>query len=294
MSLWVSSPAKINLFLYVTAKRPDGYHDLCSLMCKVGLVDEMAFKFKKDKIAVSCSDPRVPSGPQNLAHKAAVLFADAYQKKCGLPMDGVDIFIEKKIPMGGGLGGGSGNAATVLSTLNRECGQSFSTRELLKLGLQIGADVPFFIFGGPALARGVGEKLTRIPDLPPLWVVLCNPGIHGDTAQVFKNLDFKLTSLKKQTINTVSNVLPQGQGREIRQYLYNDLEASACKLYPEIQCAKEEMASVLKTPVTMTGSGACLFALFEEHSAARNGAEKLERYWAKRPYQVVVTSLQNG
>ncbi len=290
-----SSPAKVNLFLHITGRRADGFHELFSLMTKISLADDMAFAFQGRDIQVTCDHPGVPEGGTNLAYKAAALFFSSCGKLAKpIPMAGVLIHIRKRIPVGGGLGGGSSNAATVLKVLNERYGRPFSAEALLKMGLDLGADVPFFLFGGPALATGVGEKLIRTPDLDPAYLVMCNPGIPVPTVRVFKEHDFCLTTPEKYTIKSVSDALLQGEGIDIRQYLHNDLEGSTFRLYPEIRSTKEEMERLLQRPVTMSGSGSTLFVLFPGREDAKQGYERLCRQWPDKAKRFFLTALQNG
>jgi len=290
-----SSLAKINLFLHVTDKRSDGFHDLFSLMTKIGLADDMAIAFHGRGIQVTCDHPAVPGDETNLAHRAAALFFAWCEKALKpVPGEGVCIHIKKQIPVGGGLGGGSSNAATVLTVLNERYSRPFSQGQLVQMGRCLGADVPFFLFHGPALATGVGEKLTPVSNLSFCHVLLCDPGIQVPTARVFKGHDFCLTSHKKYTIQSVSDALLQGQGGDIGQYLHNDLEGSAFRLYPEIRSTKEEMERLLQRPVTMSGSGGCLFALYAEHKDALQGREMLCRQWPAGEKNLFVTALQNS
>lgn len=290
-----ASFAKINLFLHITGRRPDGFHDLFSLMTKISLADDITFEFHGKGIQVTCDHPGVPGNETNLAHRAATLFfAAARNRKKSLPLDGVVIHIQKKIPVGAGLGGGSSNAATVLTQLNSWCGHPFSMAELIKMGCSLGADIPFFIFGGPALATGVGEILEKVLDLDHKYLVLCDPGVHVPTVRVFKHHDFCLTSLPKYTIKSASNVLTKGQTIDIRQYLYNDLEKTTFRLYPEIRSTKEEMEQQLQRPVTMSGSGGSLFALFSGQTTAMQGYEKLCRRWPGKSKNFFLSALHNG
>lgn len=293
MSLKKKAFAKVNLFLTVTGKRSDGFHELNSLMAQIDLWDEMEFSFEGSGIRISCDHPLVPENETNLAYKAADLFFNAYQKRTGtLPMEGVQIQIKKQIPVGGGLGGGSSNAAMVLMTLNEYCSDFFSKSELMELGLSLGADVPFFIFGTPALATGVGEKLTNYPDLPAWYLIVCDPGVPASTPDVFKNMNFRLTSKDNYNINSGLNALSRGQGCESRGKLHNDLEASACKLYPEIRAAKEQMEFLLQKDVYMSGSGSSLFALFPGHEDARKAYELLAEKWSMGSKKIFLTSLK--
>lgn len=291
----VASHAKINLFLYVTGKRPDGYHDLFTLMTKIGLADVMTFTFHDTPgVRVVCRHPRVPEDITNLAHRAAVLFfqsCDNQGKNIFVP--GVTIEIQKNIPVGGGLGGGSSNAATVLSTLNARYHDLFSRPELMEMGRQLGADVPFFLFGGPALATGVGERLTRVPELRPRYVVLCDSGVSAATAGVYQAHDFCLTSRAKYTIESASNILSTGQDVDVRPYLHNDLEAATFRLYPEVKVVRDGMVRLLQQPVTMSGSGGSLFSLFSDEKSATRAYELLQKHQAWKTRRVFLTALQN-
>jgi 4-diphosphocytidyl-2-C-methyl-D-erythritol kinase len=286
--------AKINLFLYVTGRRSDGFHDLFSLMAKIGLADDMAFTFHGRGIQVSCDHPDVPGNETNLAHRAAVLFF-ACCEKASQPIrgEGVSIHIKKQIPVGGGLGGGSSNAATVLQVLNDRYSRPFSLKQLIQMGCCLGADVPFFLFNGPALATGVGEKLVPVSNLDYCHVLLCDSGIHVPTARVFKSHEFCLTSHKKYTIKSVSDALLKGQVGDIGQYLHNDLEGSAFRLYPEIRSTKKEMERLLQRPVNMSGSGGSLFALYPGPKDAQQDYEMLCRRWSGKNRNVFLTALQN-
>ena len=293
MSLKRVSFAKVNLFLQVTGKRNDGYHELYSLMAQIDLRDEVALFFEGNGIRVVCDHPDVPGGETNLAYRAADLFFNAYKKQKGkFPLDGVFIQIKKQIPVGGGLGGGSSNAASVLMALNEHCTNFFSRSELMALGLCLGADVPFFIFGVPALATGVGEILEKYSPLPKFYLVLCDPGVSASTSDVFKNLKFRLTSRCNYNMNTGLNALVGGQGGDSKEKLHNDLEVSACGLYPEIASVKEEMEFLLERNVYMSGSGSTLFALFSGPEDARKAYGLLAKKWSGESKKLFLTSLR--
>lgn len=294
MCLEFASPAKINLFLRVTGRRPDGFHELESLMVPLDLSDRIEIRFGGQGIRVSCLHPEVPEDSRNLAWRAAALFRDRFAAKTGqVPFEGMAIDLEKIIPVGGGLGGGSSNGATVLAALNQRFDCGFTEPELMAMGLSLGADVPFFIHyflhGTAALARGVGERLSPCPDLPPFSVLLCCPGIFSSTAKVFKSLDFRLTSVPNCTMNTGSNVLPKGQGAESWDRLENDLEGPAFRVYPEIGSIKKEMALLLQQQVFMSGSGSSLFALFSDPVRAESGFKTLSRAWSGSRKKVFLT-----
>ncbi|MBU0462464.1 MAG: 4-(cytidine 5'-diphospho)-2-C-methyl-D-erythritol kinase [Proteobacteria bacterium] len=287
----VASFAKINLFLYVTGKRKDGYHNLHSLMTQIDLRDDLYIEFAQKELSISCDHPDVPEDESNLAYKAAVLFYQSLKTKVCEEKKGLSIEIIKRIPPGGGLGGGSSNAASVLMALNTYYKTPFSKSELMTLGLKLGADVPFFIFGYPAIARGVGEMLEKVAGLKFYHLVLCDPGVAASTAEVYKNIDFRLTANQKDNIKTGLNVTLRGQEFDVRDQMHNDLEESACRLYPEIKETKEEMAVLLQRKVYMTGSGSSLFALFSARENAEKGFELLLKKWARSKRKVFLSSF---
>ncbi len=286
----IQSFAKINLFLYVTDKRADGYHNLYSLMTQIDLHDDIQLDFFSKTIQVACDHPEVPEDDSNLAHKAARLFFDAFdpEKKKDL---GLSIQIEKKIPPGGGLGGGSSNAASVLMALNEYYEKPFSTKKMMELGLSLGADVPFFIYGAPAIATGVGEKLDPVEKLKPYHLVLCDPGVAASTAEVYKNIDFRLTTKSKYNMNTGLNVPTRGQEIDVRGQMHNDLMEPACRLYPEIRETREEMGLLLQKEVFMTGSGSSLFCTFSARKNAEKGYEKLLKEWVGTGRKLFLSSF---
>lgn len=259
--LRILSPAKINLFLHVTSRRSDGYHDLYSLMCPVSLFDTLLLTFQHEglrrnqTIRLTCDHPAVPSDETNLAFRAAALFFDRLKSN-----DSVHIALEKRIPVAAGLGGGSSNAAAVLTALNRHAGFPFSTQSLMEMGRSLGADVPFFILNRPAIAEGIGERLTIYDGLRPFFLLLIGFPFGVSTAEVYKNLNLGLTNCKKA--NT-SFALEKGQDLDILQYLYNDLETVTIHQFPEIEAAKAALMNHGSAGALMSGSGPTVFGLFE-------------------------------
>ncbi|MFH1102871.1 MAG: 4-(cytidine 5'-diphospho)-2-C-methyl-D-erythritol kinase [Pseudomonadota bacterium] len=267
------SPAKINLFLQVVGKRPDGYHDLFTLMCPVGLYDTVTITFTGSGINAFCTDPCVPDNESNLAVKAAKLFLDQGGGRGRENPEGIDILIEKQIPVGAGLGGGSSNAAAVLLGLNRYFGSPFQKNQLLEMGLSIGADVPFFIFGKPALARGVGEKLKRYHGLSPYPVVLVFPGFSVSTAGVFRDLNLGLTKCERK-IKDNSFIR---QRFKAERHLCNDLETVTASRYKEVNEAKAALLQQGAIGSLMTGSGPTVFGLFSGKKKAESAAGALSK-----------------
>jgi 4-diphosphocytidyl-2-C-methyl-D-erythritol kinase len=279
LTLKILSPAKINLFLHVTGIRPDGYHNIISLMCCIGLYDIISMDFKAKKITVTCNNPDVPDDESNLAFLAARQFYKNLGKS-----DGLSISIEKHIPVGSGLGGGSSNAATVLLSLNRYYQEPFSQEELMTMGLAIGADIPFYIFKQPAIATGIGEKLKVFYRLDRFWVVLIYPGFGVSTEMIYKNLDLRLTICKKK----VKNFLLNKQWFNPENHLCNDLETVAASKYPQIYEAKKALIDCGASGSLMTGSGSAVFGLFDDFSTAQGARQAILK---KHTWDVYLTDM---
>ena len=247
------APAKLNLFLHVVGRRADGYHLLQTVFRFIDFGDTLSFKARADGVIVRVTDlPGVPA-EQDLVVRAARLL----QESAGVKR-GVDIAVEKRLPMGGGLGGGSSDAATTLLVLNRLWGVDYSREQLMGLGLQLGADVPIFIFGRNAFAEGIGEQLTAV-ELPPAWYVVLMPSVQVPTAEIF--------SAPELTRNTLPvKISPFSAGRDCLEG-HNDLEPVVMRRYPRVA----EHLGWLKRygNARMTGSGACVFAAFETERQAR-------------------------
>jgi 4-diphosphocytidyl-2-C-methyl-D-erythritol kinase len=255
------SPAKINLYLEVTGKRPDGYHNLITLMCFIGLFDSLHLEFGRNRISVACSYPNIPQDETNLAFRAARLFLDTSRIR-----EGVHIDIDKSIPAGAGLGGGSSNAASVLMGLNAHFGSPHSKETLCTMGKQLGADVPFFIFGSPAVATGIGDNLKPFNGLKLYNILLIYPSVTLSTAEVYRTLNLTLTKNKKINTNTIFKL---DWGRNAPKLLHNDLEAAASALCPDIQTAKQALLEAGAAGALMSGSGSCVFGLFENTDQAK-------------------------
>jgi 4-diphosphocytidyl-2-C-methyl-D-erythritol kinase len=267
------SPAKINLFLYVTGKRPDGYHSVQTLMCGIGLSDEIFISFGKEQTTCECNHPGVPSGSANIAHRAAELFLTHMRKIGDGCRESVAISIEKRIPVGAGLGGGSSNAASVLLGLNRHYGHPLPKETLLAMGASLGADVPFFIYGRSAIARGIGNILEPAPPIRPFKVVLVYPGVAVSTASVYKNLNLGLTNHEKEN----RKILFNKNTFDPVAHLHNDLEAAATMLCPDIGLAKEALLAVEADGVLMSGSGSAVFGVFFDDMRAVTAERSLSR-----------------
>lgn len=261
------SPAKVNLQLRVLGKRADGYHDILSLMQRITLADEMSFAPTEGEIRLRCPDSPLPEDEGNIVYRAARLFLS----KVAQP-GGVEITLRKRIPIAAGLGGGSSNAATTLLALNELSPTPLDRRELMMLAAGLGADVPFFIFGRTAWATGIGEQLTEAPPLPPLWLVLLNPGFAVSTKRVYESLNFGLTkdglSYSIPRFYTVDDVI---------RGLTNDLERVTLELHPELGHLKHLLLSNGALGALMSGSGPTVFGLFADEASALAAERNLVR-----------------
>lgn len=255
------APAKLNLFLHVVGRREDGYHLLQTLFRFIDLNDTLHFTLREDGVVRRTSEIAGVPEEQDLCVRAARLLQR--ETACAL---GVDIEVEKCIPMGGGLGGGSSDAATTLLALNRLWNLNLSRARLMELGLTLGADVPVFVFGDNAFAEGVGERLQAYA-LPNAWYLVLSPPVHVPTAQIFTH-----SELTRNTISMTIRALPIGDDFHVGLF-GNDLQPVACKLYPEIEQHLVWLRQF--APALMTGSGACVFAEFATEEEATAVMQKL-------------------
>lgn len=261
----VRAHAKINLYLDVVGKREDGYHNLETIFHSIGLHDNVIIRKQATKgITVYCEHPGVPRDARNLAHRAANLLSDSVGG-----IDGIAIDIHKRIPVAAGLAGGSANAAAVLHGMNELFGLNFTQETLMQFGAQLGADVPFCLYGGAALGLGIGDQLTRLPTLSDVSLLLLNPGIEISTATVFKKLNFSLTTREKSSI-IIETCLEKADVIGIGENLYNLLEVPVFSQYPEIAVLKTELSTQTGARgALMSGSGPTVFAMMSNSDAAR-------------------------
>jgi 4-diphosphocytidyl-2-C-methyl-D-erythritol kinase len=248
------APAKLNLFLHVVGRRTDGYHLLQTVFRFIDYGDTLSFRLRDDGAITRATDlPGVPA-EKDLVVRAARLL----QETAGVKQ-GVEIALDKRLPMGGGLGGGSSDAATTLLALNRLWGAHLSRERLMALGLQLGADVPIFIYGRNAFAEGIGERFAPV-ELPSAWYVVLVPPVAVPTAEIF--------AAPELTRNTLPvKIAPFSAGRVCLEG-HNDLEPVVVRRYPQVA----EHLGWLKQhsdSARMTGSGACVFAAFETERQAR-------------------------
>jgi len=260
MTQW-PSPAKLNLFLYITGRRPDGYHNLQTLFQFLDYGDTLHIEPRTDGILRLLTPINGVADEENLIVRAARLLMKAAQESGRLPAgSGADIGIDKRLPMGGGLGGGSSNAATTLVALNHlwQCG--FSEDELAQLGLQLGADVPVFVRGRAAFAEGIGEQLVPVAPAEK-WYLVLHPGVHISTPEIFNDPELPRET-PVRSIETLLNC-----------EFSNDCEVIARKRFREVDAALIWLLEY--APSRLTGTGACVFAEFDTELAARQVLEQV-------------------
>ena len=279
--LTVKAPAKINLFLRVVGRRPDGYHEIESFMQKVELADQLHIFAEGDKITLSCPGTDLPEDEGNLVFRAAQLFF----KTTGI-QPGVRIVLEKNIPVAAGLGGGSSDAAAALLGLNDLFAGQLTQDQLQKMAVNLGADVPFFVKPcSAAMAAGIGEQLQEMEPLTDIRILLVNPGFAVSTKWVYENLP----------LTTNSNPYILARGRKLPDDFFsnllalsneqgNDLEAVTIKRYPQIGEIKESMRQAGAATVLMSGSGPTVYGLFLSEKAAIDSLGIFDRKYGKNVF----------
>jgi 4-diphosphocytidyl-2-C-methyl-D-erythritol kinase len=263
-TLHLESPAKVNLRLEILKKREDGYHEVRTILQKISLHDTLLFSLKEgQRISIKADHPHLPTGKRNLIYQAAQSILEKSDYKAG-----VRIEIKKKIPLGAGLGGGSSNAATTLKALNQLLKLDLSQRELMEMGLRIGADVPFFFFEGAAIGSGIGERLKKIK-LPGLWYVLIYPNFEVSTRWAYQN--FVLTRSQFHFNLQKLTRTPE----EVSRGLRNDLEEVVSREHSQIGIMKRILCSAGALGASMTGSGPTVFGIFSEERGASEAYRKV-------------------
>jgi 4-diphosphocytidyl-2-C-methyl-D-erythritol kinase len=264
-SLSLLAPAKINLFLLINGCRPDGYHLIFTMFQKVSLWDEIELSVGqggKKGIYLECPDSKLTSGPDNLAYQAVELFLE----KVGLEL-AVKILLRKRIPIGGGLGGGSSDAASVLKGMNELTGFPFNRASLHFLGRSLGADVPFFLLDAPAaVGRGIGTEL-EVVNTPHRWYVLVYPGFSISTQWAYENC--VLTGQDEDTIFDADDAIQTAMWR-------NDLEKVVIARYPEIGRIKTELVALGARAASMSGSGSTVIGSFLSQKEAHRASSSMK------------------
>jgi 4-diphosphocytidyl-2-C-methyl-D-erythritol kinase len=282
------APAKINLYLEIIGDRPDGYHELAMILQSVALSDRVDLRANgTDRIRLYCNDPQVPVDESNLAYRAVDLmaqqFPDVYRK-----LGGIDITLEKQIPMGAGLAGGSANAAAVLVGLDLMWDLGLTQPELQELAAQLGSDIPFCIAGGTAIATGRGEQLAPLPSLDHLYVVLAKyRSIAISTPWAYKTYRQQFSSsyisdparqtgrTKQMHSGEMVGAIGQRNSKRIGQLLRNDLEKVVLPAHPKVAQLRETLEQMNTLGVMMSGSGSTVFALVETQIHAEQVQQQL-------------------
>jgi len=259
----VFSPAKLNLYLRVLNKRPDGYHNIITRMQKIDLMDTLEFREKGSNVVLRCPGFPQLENNENIIYKAVKSLQEETGRNFAL-----EITLHKLIPTAAGLGGGSSNAATTLMTLNKMFALNLPREKLMAMGARLGADVPFFIYGDQAWASGIGDHLEEAEKLPLLWCVLVNFRVEISTREVYEGLNLGLTN---STINY--NIPRFSTVTEIAEGLHNDLEKVSFGLFPELKAIKREMLEAGALGALMSGSGPTIYGLFDHESTAQQAVE---------------------
>jgi 4-diphosphocytidyl-2-C-methyl-D-erythritol kinase len=265
------APAKLNLFLHVTGRRADGYHLLQSVFQLIDHGDMLHFQVRDDGVIRRLNALPGVEEEDDLVVRAAKLLQT--QRKPGAIMPGANITLDKRLPMGGGLGGGSSDAATTLIALNHLWQTGLTRTELMDLGLQLGADIPFFLFGQNAFAEGIGEVLHPVNTIDD-WFVVIEPGVTVPTPTIFSAKDLTRNSPEVKITDFSSSQIHLKSGTRFGR---NDLQAVAARLFPPIAEALTWLGQY--GDARMTGSGACVFCAFADQTSADTVLDRLPDSW---------------
>jgi 4-diphosphocytidyl-2-C-methyl-D-erythritol kinase len=288
MSLETKSPCKVNLLLNVLSRHTDGFHELETVLHPVKVWDQLTFARGGNGVELSCSDVNLPTGSQNLVHRAATAFLSA----AGIN-EGVKIHLEKKIPLAAGLGGGSGNAATTLMALNELFGRPLAPSKLNELAASLGSDVPFFLQNQPALATGRGEKIQTLGFFPALRdkaFLLIHPGFGVSTAWAYQALARFPAALNGRPgrVQALVSNLQTDHWPAVADGFYNSLEAPVLEKYPVLALYQEFLRANSALAALMSGSGSTTFAVVENVSAAGALLEKFKARFGQTCWTAVV------
>lgn len=278
MSFSLPSYAKINWTLRVLGKRDDGYHELCTVFQTVSLHDTLTFE-ESDRLELTCDDPQIPVDESNLIIKAALALQEMIPSTRGR---GAKIHLEKRIPSPGGLGGGSSNAAVALSGLAR-LWRVLATSFDVTISRKLGADVPYFCYGGTALGTGRGDEIELITERDEKYILIVTPPIDISTASVFQALNAR-TLTKDEFLRSLTVCRSEALYFSSRQfYLKNDLESTVFTLHSEVERVKQTLLKLGAVSAAMSGSGASVFAVFDNRETRQTALDALdiERDWRK-------------
>ena len=264
--------AKINLGLDVLHKREDGYHEVRMIMQTIQMYDVLDIRKRKEPgISLSTNLPYIPSDERNLVYKAAKLLMDEFQVK-----EGIDMKLTKFIPVAAGMAGGSSDAAAAFVGINRMFQLGLSEQDLMDRAVQIGADVPYCIMRGTALAEGIGEKLTRLPQMPRCYVLVGKPGINVSTKLAYENLNLKSVS-EHPDIDGMISAIDERNLHGITSRMQNVFEPGIIRSYPVIQEIKDLMENEGALKAMMSGSGPTVFGIFDNRAKMEKAADKLRK-----------------
>ena len=264
--------AKINLGLDVLGKREDGYHEVRMIMQTIRMYDQLDMrKSVEPGIHLTTNKKYIPVDENNLVWRAAKLMMDT----CGI-IEGVSIHLHKVIPVAAGMAGGSSDAAATLVGMNRLFHCGLSKEKLMELGVQIGADVPYCVLRGTALAEGIGEKLTVLPPMPDCWILIGKPGISVSTKYVYTTLDLN-TDTVHPDIDGMKKALEDGNLYGITERMGNVLQDVTIPAYPEVERIKEEMKTFGAVNAMMSGSGPTVFGIFDNRDKMAAAARSLRK-----------------
>lgn len=273
--LIIEAYGKVNLALDVIRKRNDGYHDINTIMQQIDLKDIVTIKDREKGIKIECNNPEVPVDSSNLVYTAW----EKMKEKAKIDR-GVHIIIEKNIPVASGLAGGSTDAAAVLKGLNKLWKLNFSKKELMDIGVSIGADVPYCIMGGTALAEGIGEKLKILKSFSNKLILLANPGISVSTAHVYDSL--RLDKIEKSPdMDMLVQAVENDDIYTLAKNMGNILEQVTVEEFSQIKTIKEDMIRYGALGSLMSGSGPTVFGLFDDEKKLVKCKEYLEKKVAK-------------
>ena len=272
-TLYECAPAKINLTLDILGRRPDGFHDLETVMQALKLCDEVEVDVQTGREwSLSCETEGVPCDSRNLAWKAAALF----EQKSGTDLGGVAIRIVKRIPSQAGMGGGRADAAAVLRALNRFCGEPYTLWELADLGAEIGSDVPFCVVNGTCMCRGRGERMRPLRPMPFCQIVVAKPDFGLSTPALFRQID-EMQIEKHPDNAAMEQALEEGNLQKIAAGLSNMFDGAVSRDHPEIDDIREILASSGALGQQMTGSGSAFFGIMPDAASAERAAARLRR-----------------
>lgn len=272
MEIIETAPAKINLGLDILGKRPDGYHELEMVMTSIDLADRLYFSpLAADQIIVETDNHFLPVDSRNHVYQTIMLLKNRFAITSG-----IKCFIQKRIPIAAGLGGGSTDAAATLRALNRLWSLELTLPELAQIGLKMGTDVPYCVYGQTAFVSGIGDKVETLPPCPAAWVVVVKPPLSVSTRKIFSQVDMK--ELIHPPITALKEAIDRDDYPQMIRAVGNSLEAVTMKKYPIVRQIKQQMLNFGADAAVMTGSGPTIIGLCKNHSRAQRAYNSLRGF----------------